>query len=262
MSRRLVARPRSNGREGLLLASVVIRAKNEARYIGEVLSAIFEQVDADPFEVILVDSGSTDGTLEIVRQFPVKLIEIAPETFTYGRALNIGIHEATGDFIASLSAHSTPAHERWLASLVEPFSNPRVAGVFGRQIPRSNATMLELINMRYISGLTSERPELRDRNPMFSNANGGFRRSLWQRHPFDEGIRGAEDIAWARSMQAFGYLIAYEPKAAAYHSHGEPLAKHVRRIMHDAPTVLGNVLGLGNGRDKGGKLSPRVLPEK
>jgi rhamnosyltransferase len=244
-----------------LLASVVIRCKNEARYVREVLSALFAQAEVEPFEVIVVDSGSTDGTLDIVREYPLKLIEIPPETFTYGRALNVGVNEARGDFVASLSAHSTPAHDRWLANLIEPFKNPRVAGVLGRQIPRANATSLELLNMRFISGLMSERPELRDRNPMFSNANGAIRRSLWKRLPFDEAVRGAEDIAWARSMQGLGYLIAYEPGAAVYHSHGETLARHLRRIMHDSPTVLGNVLGFGSGRGIK-KLSGRILPGK
>ena len=246
--------------EDALLASVVIRAKNEARYIGEVLEAIFRQEGADPFEVILVDSGSTDGTLEIVRRFPIKLIEIPPETFTYGRALNIGIAEASGDYIASLSAHSTPAHEGWLANLVGPFKNPRVAGVVGRQCPRENASFLDLLGMR-LTGLTGERPELRERNPRFSNANSGLRRALWQRVPFDEQVAGAEDFAWARTMQELGYLIAYEPGAAAYHSHAEPIGKHLRRMMHDGPTVLGNVLGLGSGKDER-KVSPRILPEK
>ena len=243
-----------------MLASVVIRAKNEARYIGEVLEALFGQVGADPFEVIVVDSGSTDGTLAIVRRYPARLIEIPPASFTYGRALNVGIAEANGDYVASLSAHSTPSDERWLASLVAPFRNPRVAGVVGRQIPRDNATFLELLGMR-MTGLMSENSELRERNPRFSNANAGLRRALWQRVPFDEQVAGAEDFAWARTMQALGYLIAYEPSAAAYHSHGEPLRKHLRRIMHDAPTVLGNVLGLGSGREEA-MVEPRILPEK
>jgi rhamnosyltransferase len=244
-----------------LLASVVIRSKNEALFIGETLTAIFQQVSVPSFEVIVVDSGSSDRTVEIVRRFPAKLIEIAPETFTYGRALNLGIKEAAGDFLISLSAHSLPAHDHWLEGILAPFKNPRVAGVVGRQIPRPNATFLELIGMR-LSGVMSERPALRERNPMFSNANGAIRRGLWQRVPFDEGVAGAEDIAWARAMQALGYLIAYEPRAAAYHSHGEPFAKHLRRSLHDAPTVLGNVLGLGSGRDGQRRPGSRTLPEK
>jgi rhamnosyltransferase len=244
-----------------LLASVVIRSKNEAAFIGETLSAIYGQVGVAAFEVIVVDSGSSDGTVEIVRRFPTRLIEIPPETFTYGRALNLGIKEASGDYLISLSAHSLPAHDGWLAGMLAPFQNPRVAGVVGRQIPRANATPLELLGMR-LSGVMSDRPALRERNPMFSNANGGFRRGLWQRVPFDEAVAGAEDVAWARAMQALGYLIAYEPRAAVYHSHGEPLLKHIRRSLHDAPTVLGNVLGLGSGRDGQRRPGARAVPEK
>lgn len=244
-----------------MLASVVIRAKNESRSIDETLSAIFQQLDVPSFEVVVVDSGSSDGTPDLARRYPLRLIEIPAETFTYGRALNLGIREASGEFLVSLSAHSLPAHQRWLAGMLAPFKNPRVAGVVGRQIPRGNATPLELLGMR-LSGVMSERPDLRERNPMFSNANGAIRRGLWQRVSFDEGVAGAEDIAWARSMQALGYLIAYEPSAAVYHSHGEPLLKHLRRTLHDAPTVLGNVLGLGSGRDELRKLTSRNAPEK
>ena len=71
------------------VASIIIRAKNEEALIGEVLTAVYEQTVRD-IEVILVDSGSTDRTLEIARKFPLKIIEIRPEEFTYGRALNIG----------------------------------------------------------------------------------------------------------------------------------------------------------------------------
>jgi rhamnosyltransferase len=247
--------------EAQVLASVVIRAKNEARFIGEVLEAISRQQGADPFEVIVVDSGSADGTVDIVRRYDVRLLEIPPESFTYGRALNIGIEAASGEFIASLSAHSTPANDGWLAGLIEPFKNSRVAGVVGRQIPRSNATWLELLGMR-MSGVMSERRELRHQSPRFSNANSGLRRSLWQRVRFDEDVAGAEDFAWARTMLALGHLIAYEPKAAVYHSHGEPPLKQLRRAMRDGPTVLGNVLGLGDARGQQASTNHLVAPEK
>ena len=232
----------------------MIRAKNEARFIGETLAALFDPAAAAPRRVVVVDSGSTDGTLEIVRRFPVELVEIPPAEFTYGHALNLGVAAAGGDFVATLSAHSLPADPDWLRNMVRPFANPRVAGVYGRQLPRANATILELLGMR-LTGLLSERPKLLDRRPLFSNANGAFRRALWLDHPFDPHVGGAEDIAWARSMQARGYLIAYEPSAAAYHSHGEPLRRHLRRAARDVPTVLGNLLHLGGER---GPSSPRI----
>src|SRR5688572_7185097 len=97
-------------------ASIVIRAKNEAGAIGETLDSVFGQRGAPGFEVIVVDSGSTDATLDIVRRTDARVIEIPPQSFTYGRALNIGISAARGEFVVALSAHSTPINDRWLAS--------------------------------------------------------------------------------------------------------------------------------------------------
>jgi rhamnosyltransferase len=226
--------------------SIVIRAKNEARYIGETLRAIFEPQTLPPRQVVVVDSGSTDGTQAIVRSFPTRLIQITPEEFTYGYALNLGVANVDAEIVATLSAHSLPDGPDWLGELIEPFAQPRVAGVYGRQLPRANATFLELIGMR-LTGVLSDTPRMLDRRPLFSNANGAFRRSLWLEHAFDECVGGAEDIAWVRTMQERGYLIAYQPTARVYHSHGEPILRHLRRASRDVPTVVGNLLHLGSG---------------
>ncbi|MCA1646426.1 MAG: glycosyltransferase [Chloroflexi bacterium] len=223
----------------------MIRAKNEARFIGETLAAIFAGSLA-PRQVVVVDSGSMDGTQALVQRFPTTLIQIRPDDFTYGYALNLGVANVDGEIVATLSAHSLPFNSEWLSELIEPFATPRVAGVYGRQLPRSNATVLELIGMR-LTGVLGEQPRLLDRRPLFSNANGAFRRSLWLEHGFDETVGGAEDIAWVRTMQERGYLIAYQPSAAVYHSHGEPLGRHLRRASRDVPTVVGNFLHLGSG---------------
>jgi rhamnosyltransferase len=223
-----------------------MRAKNEARFIGETLAAIFEPAALAPRQVVVVDSGSTDGTQAIVGSFPTTLVQIRPDEFTYGYALNLGVASVDAELVATLSAHSLPAHADWLRNLIQPFKTPRVVGVYGRQLPRSNATILERLGMR-LTGVLGDTPRLLARRPLFSNANGAFRRALWLDHPFDEDIRGAEDIAWVRTMQERGYLIAYEPMAPVYHSHGEPLMRHLRRASQDVPTVVGNFLHLGSG---------------
>jgi rhamnosyltransferase len=240
--------------------SLVIRAKNEARFIGETLHAVFDSVALTPRQVVVVDSGSTDGTQSIVQSFPAKLIQITPEEFTYGYALNLGVAEVDTEIVATLSAHSLPSSPEWLRNLIAPFSRPRVAGVYGRQLPRANATFFELIGMR-LTGVLSDSPRMLDRKPLFSNANGAFRRVLWLEHPFDERIGGAEDIAWVRTMQERGYLIAYEPSAAVYHSHGEPILRHLRRASRDVPTVVGNFLHLGSG-GRARRVQLGLMPEK
>jgi len=237
--------------------SIVVRAKNEARYIGETLRAIFDSQALVPRQVVVVDSGSTDGTQAIVRSFPTSLIQITPEEFTYGYALNLGVAHVDAEIVATLSAHSLPASPDWLRTLIEPFAQARVAGVYGRQLPRTNATFFELIGMR-LTGVLSETPRMLDRQPLFSNANGAFRRSLWLEHPFDERVGGAEDIAWVRTMQERGYLIAYQPTAGVYHSHGESILRHLHRASRDVPTVVGNLLHLGSGVEA--DTSPRPGP--
>jgi rhamnosyltransferase len=236
--------------------AVVIRAKNEARWIGDTLVAIFDSAALQPRQLVVVDSGSTDGTQAIVNQFGrARLIQIKPEDFTYGYALNLGVAHVEAEIIATLSAHSLPTDPNWLRNLITPFDKPRVAGVYGRQVPRANATILERFGMR-LTGVLDDKPKLLTTNPLFSNANGAFRRSLWLEHPFDEDLGGAEDIAWVRTMQERGYLIAYEPTAAVYHSHGEPLMRHLRRASRDVPTVVGNFLHLGHGGKPEAKHRP------
>jgi len=224
-------------------ASIVIRAKNEAGAIGETLDSIFGQVGAPEFEVLVLDDGSTDGTPDIARGFDVRLIDIPRGSFTYGRALNIGIAAARGEFIVALSAHSTPVDHSWLEALLEPFRDPTVGAVYGRQMPRSNATKLELFGM-WLSGVTSRTPRRQERDMMFSNANGAFRRGLALQHPFDERLPGAEDLAWADWIERQGWAVYYQPTAAVYHSHGGPLLRLLRRMAKDQPTIWGLKLGI------------------
>lgn len=103
---------------------MVIRARNEARYIGDTLAAIFDPTALAPRQVVVVDSGSTDGTLAIVRSFPTTLIQIRPEHFTYGYALNLGVANIDAEIVATLSAHSLPASPAWLRLLIRP--SPRL----------------------------------------------------------------------------------------------------------------------------------------
>ncbi len=243
--------------------SVVIRAKNEARFIGETLAAVQAQQYRD-FEVVVVDSGSTDRTMEIAGYYGATLVSIDPREFTYGRALNLGVRSGRGELLVSLSAHATPESVGWLGSLVSAFRSPLVAGAYGRHIPRDNATFFELMGMR-LSGVTSKEPRRQESSARFSNANGAFRRDLWELLPFDEALGGAEDIEWARRVQRAGYMIAYEPRAAVYHSHGEPFLRLIRRQLHDQPVILQAWLnGLLNGSElkQKTKVTGREYPVK
>ena len=114
--------------------SVVIRAKNEGARLALCHRALALQ-RADDVEVIIVDNASTDGTTDLARQWGCRVVEISDKEFSYGRALNWGISQATGPLVAVLSGHCVPVNDLWLRRLAANFQDPRVAGVYGRQEP-------------------------------------------------------------------------------------------------------------------------------
>ena len=121
--------------------SIVIPAFNEEEYITKCLEAIFAQETLFNFEVLVIDSGSTDNTLSLVKNFPqVKIIQIKPEEFGHGRTRNLGARNSKGDFIIFLNADAIPANNQWLKFLIEEIkSDDSLAGVFSRHLPRPDA---------------------------------------------------------------------------------------------------------------------------
>ena len=213
-----------------MLASIIIRTKNEERFLEKTLSIICEQTISD-HEIIVVDSGSTDHTLAIAQKYNCQLIEIKPSDFTYGYALNIGAAKATGSLLVFLSAHAIPASQEWLAQLTEAFKDPKTAGVYGRQLPMPDAIFQ---SRQACHEAFPNRPiTYRDESVRFSNANAAIRKSLWEQNPFDETLSGSEDIDWAKKQIEQGYQIVYAPNASAYHSHNETMKQIYTRSFRE-----------------------------
>jgi rhamnosyltransferase len=217
--------------------SVVIRVKNEARALADTLDLVFSQRGVEGLEVIVVDSGSTDGTTDVVRRTPARLIEIPAHEFSYGHALNIGVAAAEADRIVSLSAHSYPAHAWWLSALIAPLDDDRVAGVYGRHLLTPQASLPDRVAVR-LAGVDRPSPRIHRRRVLFSNANSAFRRDLALTYPFDEALGGGKDAQWAYNVQGAGWCIRYEPRAAVFHEHNETLDHLLRRLMTDQPILV------------------------
>ncbi len=198
-------------------ASIVIRCCNEEQHIGRLLSGIVSQTAVD-VEIIVVDSGSTDATLAIASRYPVKILHMLPEEFSFGRALNTGCREASGQFIVAASAHVYPVYKDWLERLLAPFSNPQVALVYGKQ---RGDTITQYSEHQVFAKWFPNESNLCQDHPFCNNANAAIRRSVWEQLPYDETLTGLEDIDWSKRAMQSGYRIVYAADADVVHVHNE-----------------------------------------
>jgi|YNPMSStandDraft_1061717.scaffolds.fasta_scaffold53326_2 rhamnosyltransferase len=197
--------------------SIVIRSYNEEKHIARLLTGISQQTIKD-VQTILVDSGSTDSTVEIASHFPVEVVSIRPEEFTFGRSLNLGISHARADFVVIASAHVYPVYPDWLEHLLKPFEDSQVALTYGKQ---RGAEMTKYSEHQIFRHWFPEQSQLRQPHPFCNNANAAIRRSLWELHPYNETLPALEDLAWARWAFEQGYSIAYVAEAEIIHVHNE-----------------------------------------
>ena len=194
--------------------SIVIRALNEERHIGSLLESISRQILPYPYEVILVDSGSSDKTLDIAKGYEVRIAPIPSSGFTYGYSLNYGIKHASGDIICCISAHCIPSHNNWLFELSKPLIEGKAQATYGRQIPIKGINPFEEVF------LDRNFPEAGKRNGRvpFSNANCAFVRRVWEEVKFDEQIPSWEDYLWYL-LTKDKFVFRYVPDACVVHTH-------------------------------------------
>ena len=197
--------------------SIVIRAYNEEKHIGRLLEGITHQTIRD-VETILVDSGSTDGTVFVAKSFGARIVRIPSDEFTFGRSLNFGVRAARRELVVIASAHIYPVYPDWLECLLRSFEDEQVALVYGKQRGMFTSKFSEhQIFRQWFPGADVARQD----SPFCNNANAAIRRSLWEEHPYDETLTGLEDLAWAKWAQGAGYVISYAAHAEVVHVHDE-----------------------------------------
>ncbi len=219
------------------MITIAILVKNGAKYLDEVLKAVKEHGSRFTYEVIAIDSGSKDGSLDILKYHGIRLIEIAPEEFNHGQTRDLACRAANDQskYMVYLSQDATPMGG-WLDALIEPMeADSEIAGTFSRQIPRPEASPIVkyLMQHRWEQVGTDKRVlkhiEKIDDFKLrmlwycsFSNTSSCIRRQLLLEHPF--GNAGfAEDALWAKMMLIKGYKILYEPASRVLHSHDHSL---------------------------------------
>ncbi len=210
-------------------ASIIVRCYNEEQYIRQLLTGILQQSIGD-VEIILVDSGSTDTTLSIVSKYPVKIFSIKPEEFSFGRSLNVGCQAARSEFIVIASAHVYPVYNDWLERLLVPFTDPKVALVYGKQRGNSSTKYSEY---QIFKKWFPEQSVFRQDHPFCNNANAAIRRELWKQLPYNEKLTGLEDLDWAKRAMEKEYYIAYAAEAEMIHVHNATLLRIYNRYLRE-----------------------------
>ena len=225
--------------------SIIILTKNGEMYFRQLLEQLYCQTGIDQAEVIIIDSGSSDNTLKIAADFPaVKLVEIHPSEFGHGKTRNFGASMARGEFLVFLPQDATPFGSDWLTNLLKPFDNAQVAGVFGKQIARADASSMErffLLRTYHdqvgimVLGYGEDTSLARC---FFSTVSGAIRADTWSKHPFREDIIMSEDQAWAKEVMCIGLAIAYQPDAKVLHSHQYSIASIFRRNFDSGYSIM------------------------
>lgn len=218
--------------------TAVIPVRNGGRPFEHLTSSLERtraRLGPERFQVLVIDSGSVDGTPERADAAGFDVERIRPETFGHGRTRNLGVQLARGDIVCFLTDDVLPVSPDWPLRFAEALSDPTVAGVYGRQVPRDATTM----EMFFVSLNYPETPLRYDPRPVghdprpgrvvFSNAFSAVRRDVALEIPIPEEADYSEDQIWARRALAAGYAIAYEPTAEALHAHVYRLGGIFRR---------------------------------
>lgn len=237
------------------LVSIVVPTRNGGERLRDALAAIAGQDTPFSWEIVAVDSGSTDGTVSLLRSCGATLLTVAPEAFNHGTTRNQALAHARGELAVLLVQDAVPIGRRWLSSLVAPLlENPSIAGAFARQQAWPDASRL---TAHYLSRWVAfgQRPETRapltdselhalppaDRHIAcaFDNVCSCIRMSVWRQHPF-RATAIAEDLQWGKDVLTAGHSLAYVPSAAVWHSHERSVRYELQRTyrVHQRLQVL------------------------
>ncbi len=215
-------------------ASIIMRSFNEAWALKGTLAALAAQ-DFTGWELIVIDSGSTDGSQDLIRAAkPAHFIQILPQEYNPSRVMNHGMRLARSEWCIFLNADATPQAGNWLGTLVQTLKEPNVAAVFGRQIPRPDCRAVFAHDYERCFG---EQRESAKWEHFFSMVSSGVRRSVWEQRGFREDLQYAEDDEFTRWCRAQGHEVRFVCESVAMHSHNYTPAQAFRRSFGDARAI-------------------------
>ena len=181
----------------------------------------------------MVDSGSDDGTLDIIEGEDVVLEHVAKDDFSFGRSLNIGCGAASGEFLVFISAHCFTSTRPGWRDLLPAFDDEKVAVVYGKQRGASRNRTSWATDLSPL--VPRESVPSQDR-PISDNANTAIEGLLWESHPYDETLTGLKDVAWAQRVMHDGWWVSYRADAGVVHVHNETPSQIRNRYRREAIT--------------------------
>ena len=230
--------------------SVIVPTMNGAATLPALLESIRSQRVDGPIEIVAVDSGSTDGSLELLDRSADTVIRIRPDEFNHGTTRNLAMSRARAELVVIVVQDARLATDDCLARLIRPLIEDRtIAGTFARQRPRPNASALTRYYLDRWMATSNEprrveplggRAALEALAPLerldrctFDHVTACVRKSVWQSHPFS-ATAIAEDLEWARDVLVAGHAIAFVPGAVVEHSHERPARYEYERtrLLH------------------------------
>lgn len=214
-----------------VLISVIIPVKNGAFWLEKTLRGITTQTLSKQTEIIVLDSGSTDDSLDISTRYKARIFHIDPASFNHGETRNIGVRQAKGKYVVLTVQDAWPTDEFWLQRLLDGFIHEEVCGVCGNQLvphdkgvnpvawsrPISEPQLREvwLENPNSFADLS---PQLKKYFCGWDNVNAMYNKNFLLTHPFQPVLFG-EDIQWAINTLVQGRTIVYNQAARVYHYH-------------------------------------------
>ncbi len=217
---------------GTSTISIVMRSKNDGSLIGGTLRGVYSQNFPAKVEVIHIDSGSTDETVEVIKASgPHQLIQIRAEEYVPGIVLNRGMRESAGEWVVFLNSDGEPSNNEWLSELVAAAQTDKnVGAAFSRQIPRADCRAVFAHDYEQCFGV---RRVSHSWDHFFSMVSCIVNRQAWEAHPFREDLQYAEDDEWSRRIKANGWKIVFAEKSVAIHSHNYTLKQAYKRAYGD-----------------------------
>ena len=216
-----------------MIISIIIRTLNEERYLAELLGQIQRQVVSDEItvETVVIDSGSTDRTLEIADGFQCRVTYIDKKDFSFGRSLNRGSEFSQGEVLVYISGHCVPQNDYWLEELTKPLQQGVVQYSYGRQIGRDWTKYSE---QRFFDKFFPTESRLPQKGYWCNNANSAILRKTWDKYRFDERITGLEDLELAKRLVDDGGKVGYVCEASVFHIHHENWIQTKNRYLREA----------------------------